>query len=78
MITMEQACGLYCSRYPTHRIKTVLDARDEWIISGADPNGGILLASPLLAFSKETGEARIFFPPDNVEKFLSAKVVLKE
>lgn len=77
MITITQACGLYCRRFPDRQVETVLDVGDEWVISGKDRETGMPLDVSPVAFRKEDGAARVFFPPANRMKLKNAKIVFK-
>lgn len=77
MITLEQACSLYCSKYPTRQVDTVLDVGDEWVISGKDADTGMEIDAAPVAFRKEDGAARTFFPPANRAKLKNAKIVFR-
>lgn len=77
MITLEQACSLYCIKYPTRQVENVLDVGDEWVISGKDADTGMEIDVSPVAFRKEDGAARVFFPPANRMKLKNAKIVFK-
>lgn len=78
MITVQEACRLYCEKYPDRQVDTVLDVGDEWVISGKDARTGMEIDSSPLAISKEDGTMRIFFPPVNRRKLKNAVIVTIE
>lgn len=77
MITMTQACELYCQKYPDRQVASVLDVGDEWVVAGKDKESGMALDVSPVAIRKEDGAARIFFPPANRAKLKNAKIVFK-
>ena len=78
MITLEQAIDLYNEKNPTYKIDSILDVGDEWVISALDRKTGLEIDISPLAISKETGDFRVFFPPDNKAKLTDAKEVSLE
>ncbi len=75
MITVQEACRLYCVKYPDRRADTVLDVGDEWVISGKDARTGLEIDGSPMAISKKDGTMRIFFPPANRKKLKNAVII---
>lgn len=78
MITVQEACKLYCRKYPDRRVDSMLDVGDEWVISGKDARTGLEIDGSPLAISKADGTMRIFFPPANRQKLKNAVVITIE
>ena len=78
MIDFEEACRLYCEKYPDRVVATGLDVGDEWVISGKDGRTGLEIDSAPIAVNKDDGTMRIFFPPANRHKLKNAVVVKKD
>jgi len=75
MINVQEACRLYCRKYPDRQVDTVLDVGDEWVISGKDARTGLEIDESPIAVSKADGAIRVFFPPANRKKLRNAVVV---
>ncbi len=77
MLTVKEVCSLYLKQFSEQVITGVLDVGDEYVVRAEGKNGDVLYTSPI-AVSKQNGDFRVFFPPDNLEKLGNAKEIQLE
>lgn len=68
MITLENACILAEKTMPGCRVNSAFDIETGWIFGFINEKTGIEVDLSPTFISKETGEAKVFFPPDHIEE----------
>lgn len=75
MITIKEAIDKYKNEFPDFDINEILDVGKEWVISSKSKEDGSVPYTSPIAISKENGDMRVFFPPQNKELLENAKEV---